>query len=169
MSQKFLPKTLIGDSHGFYKTIEEIANSNAPVLYKYALEFEFSFDAAAHNSNLLEAINYDLGKFIDQHPGSTISYGSELCPLLQLDSLPRRYLTYKRFSIIHVEGIDYPLEKVDEGTRISTQDKKIIKVNHKSDLYKAERPHVTKLMEQDVELGYGIPVMLKFIENLKDE
>ena len=41
-------------------------------------------------------------------------------------------------------------------------------VNHKLDLSELEHPHVTKLMEKDVELGYGIPLMLECIFNLKD-
>ena len=84
MSQKPQPKPLIGNWYGFYKTLEEVTNSNAPIPSKSPLEFEFSFGAAAYNSNILEAVNHNLGEFIDQHPGSTISYGSELLPLHQL-------------------------------------------------------------------------------------
>ena len=54
--KKSQTKPLIGDWNGFYNTIEDIENSNAPVLSKFPLEFEFNFDAAAHNSNLLEAV-----------------------------------------------------------------------------------------------------------------
>ena len=35
-------------------------------------------------------------------------------------------------------------------------------------LSELEHPYVTKLMEKDVELGYGIPLMLECIFKLKD-
>ena len=38
-------------------------------------------DAATHNTNLLEEVGYNLGKFIEMHPNSIISYGFELRPL----------------------------------------------------------------------------------------
>ena len=38
--------------------------------------------------------------------------------------------------------------------------------NHKSPLKDDERPHVTKLMTQDVELGYGIPISIDCIKRI---
>ena len=38
--------------------------------------------------------------------------------------------------------------------------------NHKSALKDNERPHVTKLMTQDVELGYGIPISIDCIKRM---
>ena len=117
MSQKPKPKPLIGDWHGFYNTIEEISNSNAPVPSKCPpLSFEFNFDTAAHKFILLEAVNYDLGKFIDQHPGSTISYSSEQRPLHKLENLLRHHPTYERFATNYGQLIDYPLKKLDQRT-----------------------------------------------------
>ena len=57
---------------------------------------------------------------------------------------------------------------MDKGTWISTLDETIKIGNHKSALSKTERLRVTKLMEQDVELGYGITLTLECIRNLKD-
>ena len=168
LSQNPQPKPLIGNWYGFYKTIEEVTNSNAPIPKKTPLEFEFSFGAAAYNSNILEAVNHNLGELIDQHPRSTISCGSELRPLHQLEPLLRHHSNYERFAINHVEGIHCPLKKIYKVTLTPTLDGKIKRGNHKLDLSETERPHATKLMEQYVELGYGILLTLECIRNLKD-
>ena len=39
--------------------------------------------------------------------------------------------------------------------------------NHKSALSDKQRPVVTKLMTQDVELGYGIPLILESLKKIK--
>ena len=55
-------------------------------------------------------MNYDLAKFIDLLPGSTISYGSELRPVNQFEPLLIHHPNYDRFKVNLMEGIDYPLE-----------------------------------------------------------
>lgn len=123
-------------------------------------------DAAQHNSNLLEEVGYDLGKFINQHQGSTISYGSELRPVNQLEPLLQHHPTFPRFKYNHLNGIDYPINDIDEAERKEILETNLERGNHKSALSDEERPHVTKLMNQDVELGYGIPLSLDCIRNL---
>ena len=68
----------------------------------------------------------------------------------------------------HVDGIDYPLKSINEGNRIAMLNKTIERGNHKSAMSEEERPRVTKLMRQDVELGYGIPLTLDCVNKLKD-
>ena len=106
---------------------------------------------------------------IEQHPGSIIIYGSELRPLHKLEPLLKHHPTYEKSAINHVVGIYYPLKKINKGTQKSNLDKTIKRGNHKSALSKIERPYVTKLMKQDVELGKEIPLTLECIQNLKDE
>ena len=74
-------------------------------------------DAAQQNSNLLEEVGYDLGHFINQHPGSTISYGSELRPISQLEPLLHHHPTFQRFKYNHLNRIDYPIEEIEETER----------------------------------------------------
>jgi hypothetical protein len=131
------------------------------------LKFEFTADAATYNSDLLEEVGYDLGKFIDQHPGSTISYGSELRPLDQLEPLLFHHHSYEHFKSNYINGIDYPIEPLDEEDRSAMLEKSIERGNHKSALSDEERPHVTKLMSQDVELGYGIPLTVDCISKIQ--
>ena len=93
-------------------------------------------DAATHNTSLLEEVGYDLRKFIEMHPLSTISYGSKIRPLEQLTPLLQHHptlehlaknlqhgidhpLTFERFSFTEnlQNGIDYPLNYISENPR----------------------------------------------------
>jgi len=156
-----------GDWNSFYSTVESVAKSTAPAPSSSPFQFEFTVEAATHNSNLLEDFGYDLGKFIDQHPGSTISYGSELRPLDQLEPLLYHHHSYEHFKSNYINGIDYPIEQLDDEARNSMLAKSIERGNHKSALSDEERPHVTKLMSQDVELGYGIPLTVECISKIE--
>ena len=149
------------DWDGFFSAVEQVTRTAVLAPSSCPLQFEFTVDAATYNSNLMEEIGYNLGKFINQNPGSTISYGSELRPLNQLEPLLVHHQSYDRFKSNHINGIDYPLEPLDNKARNSMLAKSIERKNHKSALSDKERPHVTKLMEQDLELGYGIPLTLE--------
>jgi len=155
-----------GDWKGFYSTVEKIAHSPVPAPSSSSLKFEFTVDAAVHNSSLLEQAGYDLGKIIDQCPGSTISYGSELRPITQLEPLLHHHPTFQHFKSSHLNGIDYPIDEIDDAERKVILEATLERGNHKSSLSDEERPHVTKLMKQDVELGYGIPLSINCIRNI---
>ena len=146
--------------------VEAVAKSTAPAPLISPFHFEFTADAATHNSNLPEEVGYNLGKFIDKHPGSTISYGSELRPLDQLEPLLLHHHSYEHFKSNYINGIDYPIEPLDEEARSAMLKKSIERGNHKSALSDEERPHVTKLTSQDVELGYGIPLTVECISKI---
>ena len=49
--------------------------------------FEFTAEAAAHNTSILEPFDYDLATAIDAFLGTTISPGSDLRPPEQLEPL----------------------------------------------------------------------------------
>jgi len=155
-----------GNWHQFYTQVETIARSAVPAPTASPIEFEYTIDAATNNSNLLAEVGYDLGKFINQHPGSTMSYGSELRPLDQIGPLLTHHPSFERFKRNHAHGIDYPLEPLAEEERIAMLQNTIERGNHKSALSEEERPHVTKLMVQDVELGYGIPLTVESITKI---
>ena len=62
----------------------------------------------------LEEFGFDLDTFIRAHPSTTLSYGSELRPLDQLEPLLRHHPTFPRFSCWHTHGISYPVDDLDE-------------------------------------------------------
>ena len=88
-------------------------------------------DTATHNPNLLEQVGYDLGKFIDQHRGFTITYRSELCPIKQLQPILLHHPSYERFKLNHLNGIDYPVNDLSKEDRSSMIEKSTEPGNHK--------------------------------------
>ena len=145
-----------------------MAAVETPVPTASPLQFEFTLDAASRNVSVLEEFGFDLDAFIRAHPGTTLSYGSELRPLDQLEPLLQHHPNFPRFSRWHTHGISYPVNDLDEETRQSMLQQSLARGNHKSALDDEHRPVVTKLMTQDVELGYGIPLTVDCLSNIRN-
>ena len=131
------------------------------------MQFEFTMEAAQHNSSLLEGYGFDLESFIKDNPNSTVSYGSELRPLDQLQPLLSHHPNFERFKQNLSHGIDYPISPLSDVECKNMLEHSLQQGNHKSALNDEHRPVVTKLMTQDVELGYGIPLTLEALHKMK--
>merc|ERR1719148_252501 len=98
-------------------------------------------------------------------PEATVS---ELRPIDQLQPLLRHHPLWNDFEEYATNGIDYPFTgPMSEEKRIKMLDENIKRGNHKSALKEEDMHHVTKLMRQDVELGYAVPISLECITKLK--
>ena len=158
-----------GDSAGFFETVKQIAATEVPAPKASPFRFEFSAEAAEHNTTVLERYDFDLATVIDDSPGSHNSYGSELRPPWQLEPLLRNHPSWLEFHDDMVYGIQYPFkEDIDEETRLSQLKSNMERGNHKSALKDDERQHVTKLMRTDVENGYAVPITAEGVRRLKD-
>ena len=124
-------------------------------------------EAAEHNSSKLEGYGFDLESFIADNPNSTVSYGSELRPLDQLQPLLSHHPNFERFKQNLSHGIDYPISPLSDVECKNMLEHSLQQGNHKSALDDEHRPVVTKLMTQDVELGYGIPLTLEALHKMK--
>ena len=168
-SHSFTPKPLTGDWTGFYKTVESVARAEVKVPSASPLHFEYTVDAAEHNAALLETFNFDLEQLIDAHPGTTSSYGSELRPVEQLRPLLQHHPYWNDFEENLCNGIDYPfVTEINETERIAMLTVNIDGGNHRSALKQEDREHVTKAVKSDVELGYGFPLTIDGVMQLKD-
>ncbi|EJK63087.1 hypothetical protein THAOC_16276, partial [Thalassiosira oceanica] len=157
------------DRAGFFETVKQVAATEVPAPKASPFRFEFSAEAADHNTTILERYDFDLAKVIDDSPGSHNSYGSELRPPWQLEPLLRHHPSWQEFHDDMVYGIQYPFEKqIDEETRQSQLKANMDRGNHKSALKEDERQHVTKLMRTDVENGYAVPITAEGVRRLKD-
>ena len=108
------------------------------------MEFEYTADATAHNSTILENVDFDLAELIDGNPGTTISYGSELRPWEQLFPLLRHHDDWISFEEDMTHGIDYPFkEEIDEAEQRRMLEANIARGNHKSALKPENRHHVS--------------------------
>jgi hypothetical protein len=66
-----------------------------PTTVKSDFQFDFTEEAALHNSKLIEAADFDFTKAIQNQTEFTIlSMGSELRPIDQLDSLLSHHPNY---------------------------------------------------------------------------
>ncbi|EJK63975.1 hypothetical protein THAOC_15339, partial [Thalassiosira oceanica] len=159
----------LGDNDGFFRTVQQVYHASVPIPTASTVKFEYTAEAASHNSALLESVDFDLAKLIESNPGTTISYGSELRPWDQLFPLLRHHDDWNSFEEDLMNGIDYPFkEEIDEAERKRMLEANIARGNHKSALNPEDRHHVTKLMRSDVDLGYAIPVTIDCVRNLKE-
>ena len=157
-----------GNELGFMKTIESIAESLITSPSKPQFKFEFTSEAADYNSALLEKAEFDYEKYLSKHEvNSTLTMGSELRPIEQLDKLFGHHPGYRLFRWNTIHGIDYPAEDLPEPVRKKDLIEQIERGNHKSALHKDAKAHVDKAMISDIELGYGVPINIQCIKNLK--
>eukprot|EP00956_Cyclotella_meneghiniana_P032130 scaffold86951_cov48-Cyclotella_meneghiniana.AAC.2 len=158
-----------GDEIGFINTAKEIAQSLTATPAEPKMIFEFTKEAATHNSNLLEHAGFDYENYLKTtERNSTLTMGSELRPIEQLDKLLGHHPSYPLFRWNTIHGIDYPAADLPEPIRKQDLLDQIAKGNHKSALQKEAKAHVDKAMVSDIELGYGIPITIECITKLKD-
>jgi hypothetical protein len=150
-------------------SIETILAEDTPPPTKSEFRFEFTLDAAEHNSRVLQTFNFDFKTApTAQGPNSTISMGSELWPIQQLDMLLSHHPSYKLFRWNTIHGIDYPIADLPEQQRLTDLETQMDKGNHKSALQPEAIEHVTKAMHSNTSLGYTIPITLDGIRHLKE-
>ncbi len=156
-----------GDWGGFMAAVESLANSPTATPSKSSFIFEFTEDAAKQNSKILADANYDLETAIrNQNKFTNLSMGSELRPIHQLDRLLGYHPNYPLFRENTINGISYPVNELDEETRIADLEFQLEKGNHKSALVPDAREHVDKAMLSDIELGYGLPITIDCVRKL---
>ena len=112
-----------------------MAATDVPAPTAGPFRYEFTPEAAEHNTSVLESFDFDLAKVIDSYPGLHISYGSEFRPPWQLEPLLRHHPSWQEFHDDMLYGIQYPFtEQIDEPTRIKQLEANMARGNHKSAL-----------------------------------
>jgi hypothetical protein len=129
--------------------------------------FEFSMEAAIHNSKILETYGYDLTKAIEAEGFSHLSMGSELRPLNQLRPLIGHHPYFHELEEMISNGISYPAPDLPEDTRVQQLKAQIKKGNQKSALTDDAIPVVTNLIKDDIGRGYSIIVTVDCLHKLK--
>lgn len=157
-----------GDWSGFFDIVKELANTTTPTPSASTLKFEPTITAAQHNHKIIAAHNYDLEKVIASQNGfTTLSMGSEARPVTQTDKLFSHHPSYPLYRWNTTHGIDYPLQELDEDTRLTELEQQLTRGNHKSALEPDAKQYVDKAMISDIELGYGIPMTMECVKELK--
>ena len=71
----------------FHDAVEHVASLDVPTPAASSFRFEFTNEAAEHNSALMAKHDYDLTRVIASQQGTVMSYRSEFRPVDQLDPL----------------------------------------------------------------------------------
>ncbi len=74
--------------------------------------------AAEHNKTILSIHQYNLGAFIEAHPGSSIAYGSEFHPAEQLEPLLLSHPKWPKLRQTFVHGSQYASRPRDPSHRL---------------------------------------------------
>lgn len=148
--------TFSGDSNGFFEAVKWVYHQPVPPPAASSFSSEYTYEAALHNSKIIEEHQYDLEKTLDNQQGTSFSMGSEVRPQQQLEILLHHHKNFSRFAMNNKEGISYPFKPLDEETRLELLQKQLKKGNHKSALEKEAKPYVTKAISTDVVRGFGI-------------
>jgi len=156
-----------GDWISFMTTVEWLATNEPKAPLPGPFRFEMSQDAIHHNSMVLKDNDYELDKVISKYPNSLISPGSELRPMNHLELLLGNHPNFPQIKQNLKHGVDYPAEDLPEDLRLSLLQEQLKKGNHKSALTNEAKPIVDKLVHQDVNLGYAIPLSRDCLLRLK--
>ncbi|KAL7526102.1 hypothetical protein ACHAWF_006679, partial [Thalassiosira exigua] len=158
----------IGDKLGFYNLVQAIAAQKCPTPSTNEFKFDFSQEAADHNSSILEKYDFDLEKAIKAQPFSTTSMGSELRPPNQLDLLYKHHPNHDNLLAIATKGAEYPDQPLSDSDRKRLTLDQIEAGNQQSTQTDEAIPLVTKLMMDDVSKGYAFLVSTDCLTKLKD-
>ena len=149
--------------------IQAIANTDVETLSASPFLYKYTVSAAEYNANLHKSFDYNHGKVIDAHPGTTSSYGSKLHPIEQLQPLMRHHPYWDFFEENRTKGIDYEFKQdITEEEQLKLLTTNIKKGNHTLALEDKNRDYVSKAIKTDVELGYGFPLTIDGVLKLKD-
>ena len=157
-----------GNWKAFLEVVQRVAKTPATTPNKSEFIFEFSQAAARNNSMIMRRHGYDLAKAIQAYPNTTISPGSELRTFDLLDTLLSHHPNFERFKENSTKGIDYDISELPEEERVKELIDQIERGNHKSALTQEAEPIVSKLMSEDVTLGYAIPITKRCLIKLKE-
>jgi hypothetical protein len=96
-----------GNWEQFFHTVQVICSSTPPTPTQSDFIFEFTDEAAEHNSDLIQKVGHDLEQAISNHKRfTTLTMGSKLRPISKLDRLLSRHPAYKLFQWNSIHGID---------------------------------------------------------------
>ena len=91
----------------YLKEIIIIAASPLFAPTKSSIRFDVSLETAEHNAVLLREIYYGFQHFFQAQAGSTLTFGSEFCPVEQLRPLLRTLPGFNELAEMFVTGMPY--------------------------------------------------------------
>ncbi len=136
--------------------IGDIQPQPSPAPMKQEFAFKLTKEAAAKNFCVLKKYGLDLGRAIDAHKLSPLSYGSEFKPPHILRRIFHNHPLWPRMEQLLINWLHWLLEEISEEDRKADLHKALAFGNHKG---AASKPELLKvLIIEDVRHGYGLVI-----------
>ncbi len=126
--------------------------------------FELSIEAAHKNFCVLSKYNFDLGRVIEAHKNSPISYGSEFRPSSTLHQILHLHPRWPLFKSLLDGGSSWPLSTITEEQRIKDVEEALEFTNHKGAINNYDL--LKSLIDDDVIHGYILPLPLSKLQRI---
>jgi hypothetical protein len=138
-------------------SVAEVAAAPVPTPAAPTVQFEVSELARNHNTKLLQACNGNLQQFLKSQQGSTLDYGTEFRPVIQLSKVLGTHPNFPFFRSILTNGMSYHFTReLSEDERMQELTLQLARGNHNSAKEKEEV--AARLLLKDVTHGFSLPV-----------
>ena len=145
------------------EAIESITNSAVPPPPPPPFCFDDTAESAEFNTRLIVESNYDLPKLLTNHQHTTLAYGSEFCPLLDLSTIYGQHKLFTFFLSLRQNIMEYLLH------RELTEDEQMVEIAANLDQgnHRSATSQLMTLLEKlyrDVKYCFKVPVLTKIIK-----
>jgi hypothetical protein len=169
---EILPNKIPGPGYAFkppawlIEAIESFAKAEAPVPKAPPVRFDLSEEAVLFNTCLLKDSNLNLQHLLSQHQDTTLGFGTEFCPLDQLEAILGENPNFGFFAKVLASGMNYRFtQELSDNKRRAKVSTMLEQGNHKS--VQEDGEEVQKLLSKDVLNGFSLPVSPEIVPNIK--
>ena len=143
--------------HHSIATIKSICSSVVPTPSASPFRHETSESAAEFNSNLIASFDHNLQRLFNAYPGTTISPGSEFCPLSSIAPLLRHHPFWDTIQDTLRNGTHYEFKELPpDEDRQRENDAILAYGNHASARLRPDA--LVKVCKKDTRFGYAFPI-----------
>ena len=133
-------------------------------LQPHPWKFERTKEAAQHNALIISTNDFDLEKATQSIHNTIMSYGSEFKPWKYLSPLFQAHPLLNPIQEAITNGVSYPLQPIDEESRLKDIQYMIERGNHKSAAVDENRQALEKAFEKEVKNCWMIPIPIHIIK-----
>jgi hypothetical protein len=146
--------------------IQNIRATTQPALGPTPFIFERTTAAATANTRILEQHHFNTEKATQTRPNTVLTYGSEFKATTTLAPLLSQHHHWPKIRTIIDKGLSYPLEAIDEETRLSDIEHMLQRGNHKSALEPDGIAALDKAFSKEVRYQWAIPILPTCIKKI---
>ena len=146
--------------------IKKILKQKQPKMEKSKWIFLCTKEAATSNTKLLKSYNYDVEKATQSGKYTSLTYGSEFRPAMDLQPLLQHHTNWPAIKELIQNGVSYPLEPISEHDRIRDIEYMLRRGNHKSASITENKQALEKSFTKEVKYQWCIPLLPSCITSI---